>query len=290
MNYDYLTKIRGRISLYTKKKTSNLLEGDFRSVYRGRSLEFDDLREYTLGDNVRDIDWKSSSRTGKMLVRRYVAEKRHNILLVGDSGLKMCGDTPAGESKADIAVTALGVLGFLADRHSDDFALLHSSPRGYEFSYFRSGAMHFETLLHDYDRDVRQAGRYSLPELLSYISENIRRRMVICVITDLDGLDRVDERLVKTLTVNNDLLLLCLEDAYLTEAGAFNLDAGDYEDPFFAGNTRLREAEERARRQVLDRVETLSKRYRVPLTSLSDEESVVDRIVELFDRTKEMQT
>ena len=44
------------------------------------------------------------------------------------------------------------------------------------------------------------------------------------------------------------------------------------------------------RRQVLDRVETLSKRYRVPLTSLSDEESVVDRIVELFDRTKEMQT
>ena len=76
MDYNYLAKIKAQVNLYTRRKSSNILEGDFRSVFRGRSLEFDDLKEYDFGDNVHDIDWKSSSRTGKTLIRRYVAEKK----------------------------------------------------------------------------------------------------------------------------------------------------------------------------------------------------------------------
>lgn len=289
MNYDYLTRIKGKISLYTRKKTSNLLEGDFRSVYRGRSMEFDDLREYTPGDNVRDIDWKSSSRTGKMLVRRYVAEKKHNILFVADAGIKMTGDTSRGEAKAEVASDVLGVMAYLADSHSDDFALLHSSPRGYEYSYFRSGAMHFESLMHSYAGDVGRAARYTLRELLAYVSENIRRRMVICVITDLDGLDQIDERLVHTLTVNNDLLIVSVEDALLTDEGVFNLDADVYEEELFAGSRKLREAEINARDKVLKRTEQLCRRYQVPVTRVADKEEVVDCVAELLDRSRQMQ-
>ena len=80
MDYDYLAKIKASISLYTKKKTSNILDGEFGSVYRGRSFDFDDLREYVYGDSVRDIDWKSSSKTGRVLIRRFIADKKHNIL------------------------------------------------------------------------------------------------------------------------------------------------------------------------------------------------------------------
>ena len=289
MDYEYLTKIQRQISLYTRKKTSNLLEGSFRSVFRGHSMDFDDLREYTPGDSVRDIDWKSSSRTGKLLVRRYVAERKHNILLVGDAGLKMQGDTPKREEKAETALTALGVLAFLADRHGDDYALLHSSSRGYEYSYFRSGSRHFESLMHSYAEDVRGQARYTLPELLSYAAENIRRRMIICVVTDLDGLDRLDERMIRTLTVNSDVLLVCIEDAMLTEEGAFNLDSGRYEDALIAGSRRLREAELAARNKVLSKTEQICRRYQVPAVRISCEDEVVDRIAELFDRSRQIQ-
>ena len=284
MNYDYLTKIKGKISLYTKKKTSNLLEGNFRSVYRGRSMEFDDLREYTPGDNVRDIDWKSSSRTGKMLVRRYVAEKRHNILFVADTGVKMQGDTSSGEPKSAVAQTVLGVMAFLADRNSDDFALLHSSEKGYEFSFFRSGAMHFEAIMHSYALHAGGSSKFVLSDLLSYVAENIRRRMVICVITDLDGIDSMDERLLKTLTVNNDLLIICVEDALLTDAGIFNLDTDLYEEELISGNRKLREAEQRVRQEVFDRVRQMCRRYQVSLTMVSREDEVIDQIAELFGR------
>ena len=102
MNYDYLAKIKSKIALYSKKKTSNFLDGEFRSVHRGRSFDFDDLREYTYGDNIKDIDWKSSSKTGKTLVRRFIAEKKHNVLFVVDTGNKMCADTSGFEDKSSL--------------------------------------------------------------------------------------------------------------------------------------------------------------------------------------------
>ena len=99
MRYDYLDRIRRSVNLSTKRKTSNVLDGSFSSVFRGRSLEFEDLKEYDFGDNVHDIDWKSSSRTGRTLIRRYISEKKHNVLLVGDTGVKMTGHTSGCEQK-----------------------------------------------------------------------------------------------------------------------------------------------------------------------------------------------
>ena len=109
LNYDYLDRVRRAAELYTKRKTSDLLDGDFQSRMHGRSLDFDDLREYHYGDDVNYIDWKSSSRAGRTLVRRYFADRKHNVLFIGDTGKKMTGDTPAGESKEHIALMAFGI-------------------------------------------------------------------------------------------------------------------------------------------------------------------------------------
>ncbi len=51
-------------------------------------MNFEDLREYVVGDNIKDIDWKASARSRNLLVRRYIAEKKHNVMLVFDTGKK----------------------------------------------------------------------------------------------------------------------------------------------------------------------------------------------------------
>ena len=84
---DYITKVKANISIYATQKTSSVLDGTYTSVYMGRSMNFEDLREYVPGDSIRDIDWKASSRSRNLLVKRYVAEKKHNILLL--MGLNM---------------------------------------------------------------------------------------------------------------------------------------------------------------------------------------------------------
>ena len=74
MRKSYLNKIKANISIFARKNTSSLLDGTYHSIFKGKSLNFDDLREYVVGDNVKDIDWKASARCRKLLVKEYIAD------------------------------------------------------------------------------------------------------------------------------------------------------------------------------------------------------------------------
>ena len=286
MDYDYLSRIRANLTLYSKKKTSNLLDGGFRSIFRGRSLDFDDLREYTYGDNVRDIDWKSSSKTGKTLVRRYIAERKHNILLVGDAGLKMVADTDAGEPKEKLAVLTLGSLAYLANRHGDDFALLMNRGQGMDFSFFKSGGVHFERIVRRYETSVGKPTGKNIGDLLDYVADNFRRRMLIFVVTDMEGASHIDERLLKKLTVQSDVLFLTISDAYLTGEQSYDVERQDYEPDFLQQSKRLSRLEHRERQARKEEFLAICKRYEATHTEIRKEDEVVDRIVELMDEHK----
>ena len=286
MDYDYLAKIKATISLYTRKKTSNVLDGEFGSIYRGRSFDFDDLREYVYGDSVKDIDWKSSSKTGRVLIRRYIAEKKHNILFICDSGKKFQGDTDAGEKKTDVALNVFGTISYLINNHGDDYALLTSTDQGYDFSFFRSGNQHLENLLLRYDKCLRDEESNPLNETLEYVSENIRRKMIIFIITDMDGEARLNDNLMKRLTVRNDVLVVNIEDAYLTGNRLFDLDKGGYEMDYMLLDKKLNAAEIEDRKKRLKRVSEIYKRYQISRVSVSKESEVIDRVVELFEKHK----
>jgi uncharacterized protein (DUF58 family) len=284
MNYDYLTKIRSQVALYSSKKSSNLLSGEFRSIYRGRSLDFDDLREYAYGDNVKDIDWKASSKTGKMLIRRYIAEKKHNILFVCDGGSRMLADTSVGASKMDTAITTLGTIAFLIDRHGDDFALIHSIDKGYDYTYFRSGNVHFENVMNRYAETIKKEPKYNIAQVLDYVTENIRRNMVVFVITDMAGVRGLDEKLLKKLTYNNDVMIINIDDAYLHGENVFDVEAGRYADSMFLHSNLLFRAEKRNRDRHNAEMEEIFKRYKVGMTTIKNEDEIIDNIVELFER------
>ena len=231
MDYDNLSKIRAQVSLFTNRKTSNVLDGDFTSVFRGRSLDFDDLREYAYGDNIKDIDWKSSSKTGKTLVRRFIAEKKHNVLFVVDTGEKMLADTSEFEEKSEIAIDAFGTIAYLVDKHGDDFALMQDTAGGIDFSYFKSGAAHFENLMVRCRQNIGSNGKTGLGGLLDYIAECIRRNMVIVCVTDMAGMQQLTEKILRKVTVNNDLLIMNIEDETSYEyESCYDHDIDNYDD------------------------------------------------------------
>ena len=286
MDYDYLARIKASITLYTRKKTSNILDGEFGSIYRGRSFDFDDLREYVYGDSVRDIDWKSSSKTGRVLIRRYIADKKHNILFVGDAGAKFKGDTDKGETKTAIALNVLGTISYLVNDHGDDYALLTSTDKGYDFSFFKSGKQHLERLLMRYEKCLAEEEAKPLSGTLDYIAENIRRKMIIFIITDMDGIAQIDETLVKKLTVMNDVMVINVEDAYLTGDNLYDLDAKNYEKDYLLHDKKLHKIEVSERAGRKKKANELFKKYQISMVDVSREDEVVDKIVELFERHK----
>ncbi|MDN6021363.1 MAG: DUF58 domain-containing protein, partial [Acidipropionibacterium jensenii] len=76
-----LTKIKANLTIATRRRVPGLLEGQYASTVTGRSLDFSDLREYVLGDDVKDFDWKATARHVTPLVKRYVADRKRTVLL-----------------------------------------------------------------------------------------------------------------------------------------------------------------------------------------------------------------
>ena len=287
MDYDFLSKIRTGITLYSKKKTSNLLDGNFRSIFRGRSLDFDDLREYSYGDNVRDIDWKASSKTGKTLIRRYIAERKHNILLIGDSGQKMIANTDTGEEKEKLAVMALGSIAYLANRNGDDFSLLMNRGPGLDFSFFKSGEVHFERIVRRYETSIGRKTERDLGDLLLYVAENFRRRMLIFVVTDMAGEAHFTSKLLQELTVQSDVMILSISDAYLTGDLVYDMDRQDYESEFLRCSKGLARLEREEREERHQAMAELCKRYDVGYTQIHSEHDLVENIVDMIEQHKE---
>ena len=286
MDYDNLAKIRAEVTLYTSRKTSNILDGDFTSVFRGRSLDFDDLREYNYGDNIKDIDWKSSSKTGKTLVRRFIAEKKHNVLFVVDTGAKMCADTSGFEDKSGLATDIFGTIAYLVDKHGDDFALMQDTDNGTFFSYFRNGAAHFETLMTQCRQNMDKSGKAGPVGMLDYISENMRRKMVIILITDLVGMETLNDKVMKKISVNNDLLVINIEDAFMYGYDVYDIEKNRYEDDYTAHREKLLQAEKRDREKRFLKTNELFKRYGVSTVSIAKESEIIEKVIELFERHK----
>ncbi len=309
MDYEYLSRIRAEIEITSRRKTSNILEGEFTSIYRGRSLDFDDLREYTVGDNVRDIDWKSSSKAGKILVRRYIAEKKHNILFLMDSGKKFHADTDKGENKFDIASKILMVLTFLIDKHGDDSALMSFNRNGSKFTYFKTGTIHMQDMLKQYNDCINDYignddehkrvianpfkrkketdyydDSFDISRLLEYAVDNIRRKMIIFIVTDRDGISKMSEGLLRKATVNNDIMVINIEDAMFTVDHAFDVENNSYVEEFFSLNKKLRKTELSQREEVMKNALEIFNRYMIGFTSVSKEDEIIDHIVELFER------
>ena len=103
-----VSKVKGKLSIHVRRRSVALLDGGYASVHKGRSMDFDDLREYAVGDDIRDIDWKASARHGSMLIKRYVAERHFSLIIVMPAGREMAATAAGGEPKRDIAVLAAG--------------------------------------------------------------------------------------------------------------------------------------------------------------------------------------
>lgn len=212
-----LVKVKTKMSIHAHEKVRGLLEGQYGSVFKGRSMDFDDLREYIPGDDVKDIDWKATARSGQTRIKRYVAIRKHNILLVVDTGRSMAARSASGESKKDVAVMAAGVIGYIAQKHGDLVAMVAGDSEGSQYMPLKSTNEHLERILQHIDaRATLDAPRSNLASQLEYIARSIRRRMMLIIIADDLALTTEHEQLLRRLGAQHELMWVTVGDADLT--------------------------------------------------------------------------
>ena len=215
-----LTRVKSKMSIFAHRKARGILDGEYGSVFRGRSLDFDDLRAYVPGDEVRDIDWKASARHGSPLIKRYVAVRRQTLMLIADTGRNMAAGSRDGEPKKDIAVMALGVMAYLAHRHGDVVGLVCGDAFGSRTIPAKAGEAHLERLLQEvHSRASLDSGPSRLEEQLRHVARTVKGRKLLFVVGDELAANPSLEQLLRRLRAQHEILWLTIRDADLAGAG-----------------------------------------------------------------------
>ncbi len=282
----YITKIRAKVSIYAKKRTSNVFDGSYKSIYIGNGFDFENLREYIPGDNVRDIDWKASSRSRKLLVKRYIAEKKHNIMLVFDTGKKMMAASSSSQVKKDVVLNVGGTIGYLTARNGDDVGAIYNRDGLIRYHQLKSGLENVERILTEYDREDFSGCGSDLEKSLNYIIKNVKRRMIVFVISDEAGIHGIDEDTLKVLKYCHDVLFVSITDAKLTDGKSFDIEKESYIPDFFSQNRRLKELEQEMKQKISQDNEKKLLKRGIVSTQIDCEEEIVDKVIELLERHK----
>lgn len=284
MKLKYVTKIKAGLSLYTKRKTSNILEGSYNSIYKGKSMNFEDLREYVIGDNVKDIDWKASVRANKILIKRYIAEKKHNILFILDGGKKMLADTKMLDSKKDVALMTLGTIGYLVNKNGDSISTIYQGKDKITMMPFKAGLYNLENVINLYEKNIGEEN--DLEELIKYVIKNIRKRMIVFIITDINGMSSISEDTLRRLAYYNDIMFVNISDALMTGYNAFDVDDDEYVPDYILDDKKMKDIEQELKNNIYEETNKKYKKYNIFSITIDREKDVVESIVKLLERRK----
>ncbi|MCI8309708.1 MAG: DUF58 domain-containing protein [Clostridia bacterium] len=284
MIMNYITKIKANISIFSSKKTTNILEGTYNSIYKGKSSNFEDLRTYVLGDNVKDIDWKASARSSTTLIRQYIAEKKHNIMLVLDTGKKMLADTQSDENKKDVALMSAGTIAYLANKNGDYVGAIYNKENSVSYYPFKTGIYNIEKILSIYDCDVQKTNYSYLENSLEYISKHIKKRMIIFIITDLEGMDRVQENIIKRLATVHDVMFININDANMLGNNVYDIENSIYIPSLILQDNKLHELEKKMKEDMYNKCLKKFEKYRVSVQTIDCNKEIVVKIINLLER------
>lgn len=209
-----ISRVKSKLFIHSRQKSMHALDGAYASLMRGRSHDFEDLRAYEYGDQVRDIDWRATAKMGSPLVKRHRAMRMHTIMFVVDTGRGMTALAHDERPKRELAVLAMGAIGILSLRHGDDFTVVHGDSAGVRRMAPARSEGALEHALRAVDRAIdTSTAPGDRDGLLDYVTRTISRRMILVIITDETPVTDETERLLRRLRVQHDVLWIAAQDA-----------------------------------------------------------------------------
>jgi uncharacterized protein (DUF58 family) len=205
---ELLRKVR-RLEIRSRRLVENLFAGNSHSVFKGRGVEFEEVRPYVPGDEVRDIDWNVTARLGAPFVKRFVEERELTVMLVVDVSPSMRFGTTAQE-KRELAAELCAILGFAAMRNNDRLGLLLAAGDVEHYVPPSRGRRHVLRMLRDVLNHEPVSEGTRLGTAARFLSRTLRRRSLMFWLSDFE--DRLDPRDWRVLSRRHEVTALALRD------------------------------------------------------------------------------
>ncbi len=192
---DLLKKVR-RIEIRSRHLVEDLFAGGSESIFKGRGIEFEEVRPYVPGDEIRSIDWNVTARLGAPYVKRFVEDRELTVIVVADVSRSMRFGTSAGE-KRELAAELCAVLGFAAMRNNDRVGLILAGETVEHYVPPARGRSHLLRMLRDVLVTTPEKTGTRLGEAVKFLLRTSHRRALVFWLSDFeDTLDVHDWRLL----------------------------------------------------------------------------------------------
>jgi len=214
------TAMRSRmreLEIRTRRMVNDSMAGAYHSVFKGRGMDFDEVREYSPGDEVRTIDWNVTARAGRPFVKKFTEERELIVFLVVD--ISASGNFgSAALAKRDLAAEVASVLAFSAIRNSDKVGLVLYTDRVERHLPPRKGRRHVLRVVRDILYQQPRGVGTDTVKALDLVNQVLHRRAVVFLISDFQtsgdpGLARAQlRRAVRQTNRRHDLIAVHIED------------------------------------------------------------------------------
>jgi len=179
---EILRKIR-RLELRTRRLVASSFAGQYQSVFKGRGMNFEEVRPYTPGDEIRAIDWNVTARTGEPYIKKFTEEREMTVMIALDvSASGNFGSVQ--ESKREVAAEVAAILAFSAIHNNDKVGLLLFSDRVELFIPPKKGRLHILRLIREMLYFEPKGTGTDLAGALDYMNKVVVRRAVVFLISD----------------------------------------------------------------------------------------------------------
>jgi uncharacterized protein (DUF58 family) len=221
MNSERAKNILGRmrqLEIRTRRLVNDSLAGQYHSVFKGRGMDFDEVREYVPGDEVRTIDWNVTARSGHPFVKKYTEERELTILLLVDvSASGNFGSAP--QSKRELAAEIASVLAFSAIRNSDKVGLILYTDRVEQYIPPKKGRRHVLRLVREILFHQPRGRGTDTVKALDFANHILHRRAIAFLISDFQSSEEPElalenlRRAMRQTNRRHDLVALHIQDA-----------------------------------------------------------------------------
>jgi len=280
---ELLKKVR-RIEIRTSHMVRDVLAGQYHSVFKGRGMEFEEVREYQIGDDVRIIDWNVSARYGKPYVKVFREERELTVLILADmSGSHLFGT--AGQLKRDLMAEVCATLAFSAIRNNDKVGLILFTDRLEKAVPARKGLSHVLRVIRELLYHQPAGLGTDLAGGLEHLNRATKRRAVVFVVSDFLAVGY--ERAIRIAKRKHDVIPIIITDPreeHLPDVGLIELYDSETGRTLLVdtSNARVRRLYEERSRRAADERDRLLRRMNIDAIHVRTGESFVEPLTRFF--------
>ncbi|MBU4469638.1 MAG: DUF58 domain-containing protein [Desulfobacteraceae bacterium] len=283
LSKELIKKIR-KIHFKSGRLVNTMMAGQYKSVFRGSGIEFEEVREYTPGDEVKEIDWKVSARLGKPFVKRFREERERVVMLLLDMSASGLFGTRE-DSKNDTAAQYASAIAFNAIKNNDRVGAILFTDRVEKYIPPKKGSSHVWRVIREFYTFSPQHRGTDIQSAVRYLGHVLRKKAVCFLISDFISSDYLQQ--LKIVSKKHEIIGVLLSDPgdfRLPEAGLIameDLETGKT-TVVDASDARMRRAYERTRTEAYEKTRESLKYGKVDCIEAKTDGSVSETLMRYF--------